>query len=128
MTDRTGVIEQLYAAFAAGDGAKLGEILADTHWVEAEGMPYGGTYRGFGEIAANVFGPITSDVDGFSARPDEIIAAGDDRVLALGHYRGRGASGEVDVPFAHLWTVADGTVSHFVQYVDSHKFRQAVGQ
>jgi len=127
MNDRTDTVRQVYDAFGAGDGARLAEILDDTHWIEAAGMPYGGTYRGFGEVAANVFGPIGRDVQGFSAIPDEIIPAGDDRVLALGHYRGTGASGPVDTPFAHLWTVRDGRVTHFVQYVDTHLFRQAVG-
>jgi len=124
--ERTKVVESLYAAFANGDGSRLGELLDDTHWVEAAGMPYGGTYRGFGDIAANVFGPIGRDVQGFSAVPDEIIPAGDNRVLALGRYSGTGASGTLDVPFAHLWTVRDGRITHFVQHVDSHLFRQAV--
>ena len=76
MTDRVQTVQQLYSAFAEGDASRLGELLADTQWIEAEGMPYGGTYRGFGEIAANVFGPITSDVQGFTAKPDEIITRG----------------------------------------------------
>ena len=127
MGDRTETVRRLYEAFAAGDGARLGELLADTHWVEAAGMPYGGTYRGFSEVAANVFGPITSDVVGFNAKPDEIIPAGEDRVLAMGRYRGTGGVGEVDAPFAHLWTVREGRITHFVQYVDTHLFRQAIG-
>jgi ketosteroid isomerase-like protein len=124
--ERTEVVEGLYAAFANGDGARLGALLEETHWVEASGMPYGGTYRGFGDIAANVFGPIGRDVQDFSAVPDEIIFAGDDRVLALGRYRGTGVGGALDAPFAHLWTVRDGRITHFVQHVDSHLFRQAV--
>jgi ketosteroid isomerase-like protein len=127
MTDRVQTVEQLYAAFAAGDASHLEKQLADTEWVEAAGMPYGGTYRGFGEIAANVFGPITNDVQGFSVRPDEIIPAGEDKVLALGTYRGSGSAGEVSAPFAHLWTVRDGRISNFVQYADTHLFRQAIG-
>jgi ketosteroid isomerase-like protein len=127
MTDRVQTVQQLYAAFGEGDAARLEELLADTHWVEAAGMPYGGIYRGFGEVAANVFGPITNDVQGFTAKPDEIIPAGDDRVLAVGTYRGNGAAGEVATPFAHLWTVRDGRVTHFVQYADTYLFRQAVG-
>jgi ketosteroid isomerase-like protein len=124
--ERTEVVEGLYTAFAKGDGARLGALLEETHWVEATGMPYGGTYRGFGDIAANVFGPIGRDVQDFTAVPDEIISAGDDRVLALGRYRGTGAGGALDAPFAHLWTVREGRITHFVQHVDSHLFRQAV--
>jgi ketosteroid isomerase-like protein len=127
MADRTEIVGQIYNAFAAGDGAKLSELLADTHWTEAPGLPYGGVYRGFGEVAQNVFGPIGRDVEGFSAVPNEIMPAGDDRVLATGTYRGTGAAGPLEAPFAHLWTVRDGQITHFVQYADTHLFRQAVG-
>lgn len=127
MNDRVHTVQQLYSAFSDGDMGRLGELLAETQWIEAAGMPYGGTYRGFAEIATNVFGPITNDVKGFSATPDEIIPAGEDRVLALGTYRGKGASSEVAVPFAHLWTVSDGRITNFVQYADTHLFRKSLG-
>lgn len=127
MTDRIETVQQLYSAFREGDASRMEELLADTQWIEAAGMPYGGTYRGFAEIAANVFGPIMSDVQGFSAKPDEIIPAGDDRVLALGTYRGTGSAGDVAAPFAHLWTVREGRVTNLVQYTDTHLFRQAIG-
>ena len=127
MTDRIEIVKGLYSAFANGDGARLGELLADTHWVEAAGMPYGGVYRGFGQVAENVFGPIGRDVMNFTAVPDEIIPAGDDRVLSIGTYRGNGSAGPLEAPFAHLWTVNDGHITHFVQFADTHLFRQAVG-
>ena len=91
-------------------------------------MPYGGRYRGIEQIAANVFGPIAGDVENFTARPDEILPLGDDRTIAFGTYRGRGAKGEVAVPFAHVWTVNDGAIARFVQYADSHLFRVAIGR
>ncbi len=127
LTDRIEKIASVYNAFRDGDGAALGELLGDTHWTEAAGMPYGGEYQGFGEIAANVFGPIGQDVTDFSARPDELLPAGDDRVLALGRYRGTGRNGALDVPFAHLWTLDGDRISHFVQHVDTHRFREAIG-
>ena len=127
MMDRIQTVQQLYSAFDEGDISRLQDLLADTHWVEAAGMPYGGVYRGFGEVANSVFGPIANDIQRFTAQPDEIIPAGDNRVLALGTYRGQGSAGELAAPFAHLWTVNDGRITNFVQYVDSHLFRQALG-
>ena len=127
MSDRVETIRGLYSAFAEADGDRLGQLLADTHWVEAAGMPYGGTYRGFGDVAANVFGPIGRDVFDFTAVPEEIIPAGEDRVLSIGTYRGVGAAGPLEAAFAHLWTVRDGRITHFVQFADTHLFRQAVG-
>ena len=128
MIDRTDLVSRVYDAFAAGDGPALTELLDGIEWREAAGMPYGGTYRGFAEVAANVFGPINRDVENFSAKPDSLLPAGDAKVLALGRYRGTGAAGEVDVPFAHVWTAADGRLTHFEQHVDTHLFRQALGQ
>lgn len=128
MTDgRVDTAHKLYDAFATGDMAALGDLLGETDWHEAEGMPYGGRYSGFAEIAANVFGPIGSDVEGFTAIPDEIVPVGQTRVAAFGRYRGKGAKSAVDTPFAHIWTVADGRMKRFVQYADTHLFRQATG-
>lgn len=125
--DRLAVVRDIYEAFGSGDMDRVATMIARTEWHEMEGMPYGGTYSGADEVFQNVFGRIAADVENFSARPDQIIPAGDDRVLALGRYRGSGRKGEVDVAFAHLWTVRNGEIVKFVQYADSHRFREAVG-
>lgn len=124
----TEIVQRLYDAFAAGDGDALGALLGDTHWVEAAGGPYGGTYRGIGDIAANVFGPINEDVQGFTAKPDSLLAIGDDRVLSLGHYRGTTDAGPLETRFAHLFTVDGDRISHFEQFTDTHEWRKAVGR
>ena len=123
----TDTVRSLYDAFAAGEGGTLSALLADTHWIEARGVPYGGVYQGFGEIAENVFGPIGQDVRNFTATPEELLPIGDDRVLALGQYRGTTDQGPMDIRFAHLWTVADGRISHFEQFTDTHEWRVATG-
>jgi len=123
----TDTVKQLYDAFASGDGAALSALLADTHWVEARGGPYGGTYQGFAEVAENVFGPIGRDVRNFTARPDELLPLVDGRVLALGRYRGTTDAGPLDIRFAHLWTVEGGRMRHFEQFTDTHEWRAAIG-
>lgn len=120
-------VRTLYDAFAAGDGEALSTLLAETHWIEARGGPYGGTYQGFAQIAENVFAPIGRDVRDFTASPDELLPIGDDRVLALGRYRGATATGALDIRFGHLWTVSGGRISHFEQFTDTHEWRAAVG-
>lgn len=122
------VVGSLYEAFAQGDMDKLGALLGDTHWVEARGGPYGGIYDGMGEIGAHVFGPIGADVQDFSARPDELLAIADDRILALGSYRGQTSAGPLAIRFAHLWTVADDRMTHFEQFTDTHEWRVATGR
>ena len=127
MSEATAILTALYEAFAAGDGDALERLLGDTEWVEARGGPYGGTYKGLGEVAEKVFGPIGRDVQDFSAKPDEILPVGDDRAIALGIYRGRTATGPLETRFAHLARVADGRIVHFEQFTDTHEWRQAVG-
>ena len=119
-------VRSLYDAFATGDGGALSTLLAETHWVEALSGPSGGVYQGFGEVAENVFGPIGRDVREFTAVPDELLPIGDDRVLALGRYRGTTEAGPLDIRFAHLWTVADNRLSHFEQFTDTQEWRAAV--
>ena len=123
----TDTARRLYDAFAAGDGATLAELLGETRWVEAAGMPYGGTHHGLAEIADKVFGPIGRDIADFTAIPDEILPVGNDRALALGTYRGTGGAGPLEVRFAHFYRVADGRITDFEQFADTHLFREALG-
>lgn len=128
---RIQVIERLYEAFAGGDMGTVADLLADTDWTEAAGLPYGGRYSGAAEIFENVFVKIAGDFEGFAATPDELLPAGEDRVLALGRYTGAGKAAapknRLDAAFAHVWTVADGRIVKFVQYADTHLFREAMG-
>ncbi len=122
------VVAAVYQAFAVGDTARLGELLAEVDWEEAAGMPYGGRYKGAQAVFENVFGPIAADVQDFSAKPDELMAVGTDRVLSRGVYRGAGKAGALEAHFAHLWTVGGSHIRGFVQYADTAKFREAVGR
>ena len=123
----TDMMKRLYDAFAAGDGATLGALIGDTEWVEAAGGPYGGRYRGLGEVAARVFEPIGRDVQGFTAIPDEIVAVGDNRALGLGFYRGTTAVGPLEIRFAHLATVNGDRITRLEQFTDTHEWQTAVG-
>ena len=58
----------------------------------------------------------------------EILALGDDRVIARGRHGGTGAVGPVDARFVHIWTVAEGKVSRYEQLADTRRFCDAVGK
>jgi ketosteroid isomerase-like protein len=122
------VVRSTYEAFGQGDMDAVSAVLATTEWHEAAGMPYGGTFTGAEAIFENVFGPISQDVENFSARPDELLDGGDEKVVSLGRYSGQGANGPLDVAFAHVWTVRDGKIVHFVQHADTKQFCEAVGK
>jgi hypothetical protein len=121
-------VKGIYGAFAQGDvPTVLGAFADDIEWLEAEGMPYGGVYHGPDAVAQNVFGPITSDVDGFALVTGEFIASGA-TVAAVVRYTGTGkATGKpLDVPAVHVWDVRDGKVARFRQFIDTVKYAEAV--
>jgi ketosteroid isomerase-like protein len=123
------LVRGVYDAFAGGDvDAVFAAMKPDVEWDESEGMPYGGVYHGRDAIVANVFGPILSDVEGFTADPDELLPLDDSRVIARGRHGGRGAAGPVDARFVHVWTITDGKVSRYEQLADTRRFCDAVGK
>ena len=123
------VVREVYDAFARGNvDAVFAAMEPGIEWDEAEGMPYGGVYRGREAIVANVFAPILSDVAGFTAVPDEILPLDGGRVLARGRYGGQGVKGKVDAKFVHIWTLDNGRVSKYEQLADTRRFCDAVGK
>ena len=122
------VVKGLYAAFGRGDvPTVLGGFADDIEWHEAEGMPYGGVYRGGDAVVQNVFAPIATDVDGFAVTAEEFMASGD-TVAAVVRYTGTGkVTGKaLDVPVVHVWDVRDGKVTRFRQFIDTVKFAEVV--
>ena len=122
------VVRGVYEAFGRGDvAAVLGAMADDVEWREAEGMPYGGVYRGGQAVAENVFGLITRDVSNFVVSPEEFIGSGD-TVAVVVRYTGTGqATGkQLDLPVVHVWDVRDGKIACFRQFIDTAMFREVV--
>ncbi len=122
------IIETLYQAFATGNiPGVLGAFADDIEWTEAEGFPYGGTYRGANAILENVFMKLGGEWEGFSAVPNEILDAGE-HIVALGTYGGKykKTGKSMSVPFAHVWTLRDGKIVKFVQYTDTLKVSEVL--
>ena len=122
------VVKRAYAAFAEGDVPAVLEVFADDiEWHEAEGMPYGGIYRGGEAVVQNVFGPISQDVEGFAVTPEEFMATGD-TVAVVVSYTGTGkVTGKpLNLPVVHVWDIQDGKAVRFRQFVDTLKFADVV--
>ena len=121
-------VKGVYGAFDRGDvPAVLGAFAEDIEWFEAEGMPYGGVYRGPEAVAQNVLGPINEDVDGLALVREEFIAS-DGKVAAVIRYTGTGrATGKaLDVPAVHVWDIRDGKLARFRQFIDTVKYAAVV--
>lgn len=124
------VVESLYSAFAAGDGATINGLLAaDLVWIEAENGPYAdrNPYSGPGAVFEGIFGRIGAEFEGFAVAPATYLPSGD-RVAVLGRYSGTNrATGEaLDAQFVHVFTVTGGKIVHFQQYTDTAQWMDVV--
>jgi hypothetical protein len=123
------IIDGLYTAFARGDvPAVLGAFTDNIEWNEAEGSMYGGTYTGPNAVLENIFMKFATEWEGFTVVPRKFVADGD-TVVAIGTYSGKflGTGKSVSVPFAHVWTLSDGKVARFDQFVDTVVMAKSLG-
>lgn len=121
-------MEQLYGAFARGDiPTVLAAFDPRIEWISAEGAPYPGTFVGPDAVLTNIFARLGGEWDGFRAEPAEYLDAGD-HVVALGRYSGtyKATGRGMSAAFAHVWTLRDGRIVQYRQYVDTLKMAEAL--
>jgi ketosteroid isomerase-like protein len=92
-----------------------------------EGMPAGaGRFEGMLDVLDRFLPDFYA---AFDARfvPEETIAEGD-RVVVLGRLKGKTRQGGVpiDVPFAHVWTVADHVLTRLRGFIDTATLARAL--
>jgi ketosteroid isomerase-like protein len=120
--DNVEVVRRAYENFKAGDiGALLGQMSEDVDWrlPEIEGAPFAGARKGRGQVT-EFFTSLADAQDSQSFEPREFVAQGD-KVVALGTYnwRVKKTGREYGGDWAHAFTVRDGQIVCFHEYMDS---------
>ena len=128
--ENIGIIDNLYNAFGTGD---IPAVLAamDDHivWNEAEGNAYadGNPYIGPDAVLKGVFSRIGEDHEYFKLTDIQLHDMSNNQVLATLRYDGKlkknGA--KYNVQAAHLWTLNNGKITAFQQYVDTKQLADA---
>ena len=121
----TDTVRDFYRKLAAGDAAgALGLMAADIEWITMWHYKVQG--RGPGPVAEGLFKPLMAEWTSFSLVPTEFIADGS-TVVSLGDFKGvHAATGKTsDARYAHVWTVSDGKITRFRQYIDTLAIAQA---
>jgi ketosteroid isomerase-like protein len=120
-------LELIRSTYLLGPAALIAALAPDVEWTEAAGFPYGGTFHGVDEIGRNVFARLGSEWEGFRADMENLHDAGD-TIIATGFYRGtyRKTNRPMESSFAHVFTLKEGKIIRFVQYVDSRKVWEAI--
>jgi ketosteroid isomerase-like protein len=120
--ENTKLVEQIYEHFKRGDIKALLNLLSvNIEWQlpEIEDVPFAGKHRGHEEMG-QFFESLVGTQEFQHFDPREFIAR-DDKVLALGHYacRVKSTGREFGGDFAHVFTVHDGKVVRFHEYMDT---------
>src|SRR5690606_41677835 len=107
----------------------LGAMDAKIVWNEAESnsLADGNPYIGPDAILNGVFVRLGAMYDGFKLKNIKLHEMSDNQVLATSRYDApvKATGKQIDAQVAHLWTLKDGKVIAFQQYVDTKKLAEA---
>jgi ketosteroid isomerase-like protein len=120
--DNVEVVRHAYENFKSGRiDALLGQMSEDVEWrlPEIEGAPFAGARKGLGQVS-EFFTSLADSQDVQSFEPREFVAQGD-KVVSLGTYnwRVKTTGREYGGDWAHVFTVRDGRIVGFHEYMDS---------
>jgi ketosteroid isomerase-like protein len=122
-TQNIKLVQDAYAAFGRGDVQGILDRLDDgIIWKGVYGagphVPTSGERRGKPEVA-EFFKQVAENVNFSRFEPKEFIATGD-KVVALGHYTASTPIGKTfDSDFAMVFTLRNGKVIEFQEFMDS---------
>jgi ketosteroid isomerase-like protein len=120
--DNVEVVKRAYSNFKTGDvGALVEQLSEDVEWrlPEIQGAPFAGARRGRGQVS-EFFTSLADSQKVVSFEPREFVSQGD-KVVALGTYNWRVKQNgrEYGGDWAHVFTVRDGRIEGFHEYMDS---------
>ncbi|WP_162919989.1 ester cyclase [Hanstruepera ponticola] len=124
------VVNAAYEAFGKGDiEGVVATFSPDIVWNEAEGNAYadGNPYKGADAIVEGVFGRVVNEWDGFTLKNIELHEMSENQVLATLRYNAKHkkTGKSIDAQVAHHWTLENGKIIGFQQYVDTKQLAEA---
>ncbi len=119
MTPPVEVVRSFYDKLKVGDAPGALALMAhDIEWITMWHYKVNG--RGPEHVAEGLFKPLTAEWSTFALSPTEFIVDGD-TVVSLGRFTGvHGTTGkQAEADYAHVWTMKDGKITRFRQYIDT---------
>ena len=128
-TSNSQVIETIYENFAKGDVDGVLSVMADDvvwfHPGSKDEIPLAGEFNGiegvreFFTIAGTRLDVLDQEVFSTVAEGDQVLVRGRE------HMRVKDTGGEYDTPWIHAYTLKDGKVVRFEEYIDTAQMRDA---
>jgi uncharacterized protein len=125
------LVRSHYEAFARGDVEAALQMMDEQiefrvaeHSVFDRGTPFMGRQ----EVAEHIFRRLGAEWDGFTVQPQALHDAGN-VVVMQGRYGGtyQATGRPTNAQVVHVWTIHNGKLSRFQQYVDTAEMRAVVG-
>ncbi|SLJ98265.1 nuclear transport factor 2 family protein [Salegentibacter salarius] len=128
-----GINDGLYKSFGEGDIPSVLEAMdEEIIWNEAEGNAYadGNPYIGPEAVLKGVFERVGAEHEYFKLEDIELHEMSNNQVLVTLRYdaKVKETGKTYNAQVAHLWTLKDGKVSAFQQYVDTKKLNDAMSK
>ena len=115
--DNAELLRGAYEAFGRGDiPAVMASLDENIVWNAPAVLPHAMPVAGRDDVG-KFFQNLASTWEGFSLEVDDLVASGD-RVCAIGRAGGKLNGVEASYGFVHAWTVQDGVLVRFDEYVD----------
>lgn len=116
------VVRKAYENFKTGNIESLLSLMSeDITWQlpEVENVPFSGRRQGLEQVSA-FFASLLDSQESLQFEPREFVAQ-NDRVVALGRYnwRVKATGREYGGEWAHVFTVRNGRISGFHEYMDT---------
>ena len=125
MTEPVEIIRSFYSKLKAGDAPGALSLMADDiEWITMWHYKVNG--RGPECVAEDLFKPLMAEWSTFAMEPAEFLVD-ENTVISLGRFTGvHGTTGKAaEAAYAHVWTVANGKIAHFRQYIDTLAIAEA---
>jgi hypothetical protein len=125
------LVRQGFEAFNRGDRVTVARFLApDVEWHSLAGPILGvSTIRGREAMLKFLWQDLPESIEGFRIRSEEVTDLGDDRVLVVARYEGRGRSSDVEVDqlIASVYEIRDGMAASVRDYETRAEALEAAG-
>ena len=118
MASNVEIVELAYQAFLKGDVDSVVDLLhPDTHWSVPRIVPQGGQWHGVDGVR-DFFEGVRAAWDPIVLTLETVGEVGPNLVAAMATVSGVLAGGEVSYGSIHVFTVEDGKITRFREYLD----------
>jgi ketosteroid isomerase-like protein len=116
------IVRQAYENFKSGNiESLLGQLSETVEWqlADIENVPFAGKRQGREQVG-QFFSLLAEDQDVLQFEPQELVAEGE-KVVSLGQYawRVKSTGREYGGHWAHVFTIRDGKITGFHEYMDT---------